>query len=86
MARWHRTAGLIALGVVLVLPSAGAAPRAPALGAPDPHIIPVLARCFATGVSRVIGVDRICYYRCNVTTITTIAIPATEICPDFIDR
>jgi hypothetical protein len=91
MNRWHRLAGAIALAFVLA-PAAGGVSRAaqplraPMIGAAAPRAIPVAMRCFATGAQRVIGVDRICYYRCSAMTITTIAVPATELCPDFIDR
>jgi hypothetical protein len=91
MDRWHRVAGTIALGCVVALATDGVARaaqplRAPILGGAEPRVIPVMMRCFATGASRVIGIDRICYYRCNATTLTTIAVPATDICPEFIDR
>jgi hypothetical protein len=42
-------------------------------------------RCFALS-EKVIGVDRICYYRCAGVTVTSIAVRADELCPIFIDK
>lgn len=90
MNRWHGLASVIALAFALASAPGGAHaapfPSAPLIGAPLPHAIPIVMRCFATGAQKVIGVDRICYYRCSALTTVSIAVPATDLCPEFIDR
>ncbi len=88
----RRIARVAAFATILGL-AAGAAARAgegPGDGtratAADPRAVQLAVRCFSTGASRVIGIDRICYYRCSITAITSIAVRATDLCPDFIDR
>jgi hypothetical protein len=60
---------------------------APAAAGPAPsQQVAQATRCFALPDSRVIGDQRICYYRCGPTTVTAVTIKATELCPMFIDR
>jgi len=82
----YRTTALLALAIAAVL----AAPvfadeRPPAAPAESPARTQLAMRCFAQE-SRVSGTSRICYYRCAGTNMTSMTIPANDLCPIFIDR
>lgn len=72
---------LVLSGVLLAAAPIGDL-TAPRPGKPDG--IQLAARCFHNS-EKVVGTQRICYYRCGGTTATTYTIRATEICPIFVD-
>jgi hypothetical protein len=73
---------LTGLAVAAVLVAAPAAPQPAPRGVPGQQLA---MRCF-NYAEKVIGTDRICYYRCGGVTGATYTVKATEICPIFIDN
>jgi hypothetical protein len=80
-------AGFVATLLLAVYPAAADQTADGTRAAGHRPMPPQLAmmRCFAIS-EKVIGVDRICYYRCAGITVTSIAVRADELCPIFIDK
>ena len=73
----------LAVSLLLLAAAPASPPRTVAPDAP-PTGIQLAARCFHYS-EKVVGNDRICYYRCGGVTGTTYTVRATDICPIFVD-
>ena len=76
---------LPALAISAVLLAAAPTGDATAPPAAKPPGVQLAARCFHYS-SKVVGNDRICYYRCGGTVQTTYTVAVTDNCPIFVDK